>query len=141
MPGEMIENRRHFLDASSAVEPQTSKTSSAEPPTFGRTAAPFGNPDYVAIVIHNHRSRLALAGGEPKSDVLRKRLAESPVITAPSITREGDTNGAPQGGPGANAEEFSGNYAHRTITGVVEHNLRRIAPRGFVKAIVDVGGD
>ena len=66
--------------------------------TFDRTAASFNNPDYVAIVIHNYRWRLGLAEGEPKYDDLEKRLAEGPVITVPTITLEGDANGAPHPG-------------------------------------------
>ena len=67
--------------------------------TFDRTAAAFDNPDHVAIVIHNYRWRLDLAEGEPKYDDLEKRLAEAPVITVPTITIEGDANGAPHPDP------------------------------------------
>ena len=63
--------------------------------TFDRSAASFNNPDHVTIVIHNYRWRLGLAEGEPKYDDLEKRLAEGPVITVPTITLEGDANGAP----------------------------------------------
>ena len=63
--------------------------------TFDRSAAAFDNPDHVSIVIHNYRWRLGLAEGEPKYDDLEKRLAEGPVITVPTITLEGDANGAP----------------------------------------------
>ena len=63
--------------------------------TFDRSAASFNNPDHVSIVIHNYRWRLGLAEGEPKYDDLEKRLAEAPVITVPTITLEGDANGAP----------------------------------------------
>ena len=63
--------------------------------TFDRTAASFDNPDHVAIVIHSYRWRLALVEGEPKYDDLEKRLATGPAITVPTITLEGDANGAP----------------------------------------------
>jgi hypothetical protein len=58
--------------------------------TFDRTAASFDNPDYVGIVIHNYRWRLSLAEGDPQYDDLEKRLAEGPVIAAPTITLDGD---------------------------------------------------
>jgi hypothetical protein len=83
--------------------------------TFDRTAASFENPDHVAIVIHHCRWRLGLAGGEPKYDDLEKRLAEGPVITVPSITLEGDANGAPHPEPAAYRSKFSGKYEHRLI--------------------------
>jgi pimeloyl-ACP methyl ester carboxylesterase len=106
--------------------------------TFDRTAASFDNPDHVAIVIHNYRFRIALVQGEPKYDDLEKRLAAGPVITVPTITLEGDANGAPQGDPTVYAGKFSGKYEHRTITGGVGHNLPQEAPEAFAKAIVDV---
>jgi pimeloyl-ACP methyl ester carboxylesterase len=107
--------------------------------TFDRSAASFDNPDHVAIVIHNYRWRLSLAQGEAKYDDLEKRLAAAPVITVPTITMEGDANGAPHLEPSAYANKFSGKYAHRTITGGIGHNLPQEAPRAFAEAIIDVG--
>jgi pimeloyl-ACP methyl ester carboxylesterase len=108
--------------------------------TFDRSAAAFDNPDHVGIVIHNYRWRLGLAEGEPKYDDLEKRLAKSPVINVPTITLEGDANGAPHPEPGAYAGSFSGKYAHRTINGGVGHNLPQEAPEAFAKAVVDDEG-
>jgi len=108
--------------------------------TFARTAASFDNPDYVAIVIHNYRWRLGLAKGEAKYDSLEKRLAASPVITVPTITLEGDANGAPHPDSAAYANKFSGKYEHRLITGGIGHNLPQEAPQAFAQAIIDVAG-
>ena len=83
------------------------------------------------IVIHNYRWRLGLAEGEPKYDDLEKRLAAAPVIAVPTITLEGDANGAPHPEPSAYAKKFSGKYAHRTITGGIGHNLPQEAPAGL----------
>ena len=106
--------------------------------TFDRTAASFENPDHVAIVIHNYRWRLGLAEGEAKYDDLEKRLAEGPVITVPTITMEGDANGAPHPDPSSYARKFSGKYSHRTITGGVGHNLPQEAPQAFAEAVLEV---
>jgi pimeloyl-ACP methyl ester carboxylesterase len=106
--------------------------------TFDRSAASFDNPDHVAIVIHNYRWRLGLVQGEPKYDDLEKRLAQAPVITVPTITMEGDANGAPHLDPSAYARKFSGKYAHRTITGGIGHNLPQEAPQAFAQAVIDV---
>jgi pimeloyl-ACP methyl ester carboxylesterase len=106
--------------------------------TFDRSAASFDNPDHVAIVLHNYRWRLDLAQGEPRYDDLEKRLAEVPVIAVPTITIEGDANGAPHPDPASYAKKFSGKYAHRTITGGIGHNLPQEAPRAFADAILDV---
>jgi len=106
--------------------------------TFDRTAASFNNPDHVAIVIHDYRWRLGLAPGEAKYDDLEKRLAAAPVITVPTITLEGDANGAPHPDPSSYAKYFSGKYAHRTIKGGIGHNLPQEAPHAFAEAIVDV---
>jgi pimeloyl-ACP methyl ester carboxylesterase len=106
--------------------------------TFDRSAAAFDNPDHFDIVIHNYRWRLGLAPGEAKYDDLEKRLAEFPAITVPTITLEGDANGAPHPEPAAYAKMFSGKYEHRTITGGIGHNLPQEAPQAFAQAVVDV---
>ena len=105
---------------------------------FDRSAASFDNPDHVSIVIHNYRWRLGLAQGESKYDDVEKRLAESPAITVPTITLEGDANGAPHPEPSAYAKKFSGKYSHRTIKGGIGHNLPQEAPQAFAQAVVDV---
>lgn len=106
--------------------------------TFDRSAAAFENPDHVAVVIHNYRWRLGLAQGEARYDDLEERLAKSPVIAVPTITMEGDANGAPHPEPAAYAKMFTGKYEHRTITGGIGHNLPQEAPQAFAQAIVDV---
>jgi pimeloyl-ACP methyl ester carboxylesterase len=106
---------------------------------FDRSAAAFDNADHVAIVIHNYRWRLGLAEGEAKYDDLESRLAKSPTIGVPTITMEGDANGAPHAEPSAYAKMFSGKYEHRTIKGGIGHNLPQEAPRAFAQAVVDVG--
>jgi pimeloyl-ACP methyl ester carboxylesterase len=106
--------------------------------TFNRSAASFENPDQVAIVIHNYRWRLGLAEGESKYDDLEKRLAQGPVITVPTITLEGDANGAPHADASSYAQKFSGGYAHRLITGGIGHNLPQEAPHAFAEAVIDV---
>jgi pimeloyl-ACP methyl ester carboxylesterase len=106
--------------------------------TFDRSAAAFDNPDHVTISIHNYRWRLGLAEGEAKFDALEKRLAEFPVITVPTITMEGDANGAPHPEPGAYARKFAGTYEHRLIKGGVGHNLPQEAPNEFAQAVIDI---
>lgn len=106
--------------------------------TFNRTAASFDNPDHVAIVIHNYRWRQALAEGEAKYDDIEKKLAAGPVISVPTITMEGDANGAPHPEPAAYRVKFSGKYESRVIKGGIGHNLPQEAPEEFAKAIIDV---
>ena len=108
--------------------------------TFDRSAASFDNPDHVSIVIHNYRWRIGLADGDSKYDDLEKRLAESPAITVPTITMEGDSNGAPHPDANSYAKKFSGKYAYRLIKGGVGHNLPQEAPQAFAQAIIDVDG-
>ena len=108
--------------------------------TFDRSAAALDNPDHVSIVIHNYRWRLGLADGEPKYDDLEKRLAEAPVIQVPTITLEGDANGAPHPDATSYAGKFSGKYAHRIINGGIGHNLPQEAPQAFAEAVLEVDG-
>lgn len=108
--------------------------------TFNRSAASFDNPDHVQIVIHNYRWRLGLANGESKYDDYEKRLAQGPIINVPTITLEGDANGAPHPDPSVYAKKFSAKYSHRTIKGGIGHNLPQEAPKEFAEAIIDVDG-
>jgi pimeloyl-ACP methyl ester carboxylesterase len=107
---------------------------------FAQSAAAFDNPDHVAITIHNYRWRLGLAEGEAKYDELEKKLAASPVINVPTVTLEGDANGAPHPDPANYAAKFKGKYAHHTITGGIGHNLPQEAPKAFADAIIEADG-
>lgn len=104
---------------------------------FAQSASSFTNPDHVAIVISNYRWRLGLEKGEPKYDAIEKKLAAAPAITVPTVTLEGDANGAPHPDPSAYAAKFTGKYKHHTITGGVGHNLPQEAPQAFADAIVE----
>ncbi len=106
---------------------------------FERSAASFDNPDHVAIVVDNYRWRIGLSKGEPQYLDLEKRLAEAPVITVPTVTLEGDANGAPHPDPSAYATKFSGPYSHRTIEGGIGHNLPQEAPDAFADVIRGIG--
>ena len=106
--------------------------------TFERSAAAFNNADHVAIVVDNYRWRIGLSPGEDRYMDLEAQLAELPSIAVPTITLEGDANGAPHPEPAAYASRFTGKYLHRTLTGGIGHNLPQEAPRDFVDAIAEV---
>jgi pimeloyl-ACP methyl ester carboxylesterase len=108
--------------------------------TYDRSAQSFANPDHVAVVIHNYRWRLGLAQGESQYAALEQRLAAAPTIAVPTITLEGDANGAPHPDPSGYAKMFTGKYAHRTIKGGIGHNLPQEAPKAFADAVIEVGG-
>jgi len=105
--------------------------------TFERSAKAFDNPDHVEISIHNYRWRLGLAEGEARYEAFEKQLAAAPAIIVPTITLEGDANGAPHPEPAAYAKKFTGKYQHRTLKGGIGHNLPQEAPQAFVQAIID----
>jgi pimeloyl-ACP methyl ester carboxylesterase len=106
--------------------------------TFLRSAPAFDNPDHVAISVHNYRWRLSLAEGEARYDAIEARIAAAPDITIPTITMEGDANGAAHPDPAAYAKKFTGRYQHRNLTGGIGHNLPQEAPEAFARAIIEV---
>jgi pimeloyl-ACP methyl ester carboxylesterase len=107
--------------------------------TYARSATAWSNPDHVEIVMHDYRWRLGLAEGEKKYDDLEKKLAPLPPLTVPTITMEGDANGAIHAPSTAYRNKFSGKYDYRLITGGVGHNLPQEAPQAFAQAVIDVG--
>jgi pimeloyl-ACP methyl ester carboxylesterase len=106
--------------------------------TYDRTAASFDNPDHVSVVIHNYRWRLGLAPGESKYDEMERKLAQFPVVTVPTITLEGDANGAPHPDASSYRDKFSGKYSYRLIRGGIGHNLPQEAPQAFAQAVIDL---
>ena len=106
--------------------------------SFARSAKAFDNQDHIAITIHNYRWRLGLAAGEAHYDAIEAKLAAAPAIAVPTITLEGDANGAPHPDPAAYAKRFTGAYEHRLITGGIGHNLPQEAPEAFARAVIDV---
>ena len=123
--------RRHVVLRGTVTEPSTHPGGTRSRPTLRI-------PNHVAIVIHNYRWRIGAAAGEPQFAELEARLAESPEITVPTVTLEGDANGAPHPDPAAYAGKFTGQYEHRTIPGGVGHNLPQEAPQAFAQAVMDV---
>jgi len=107
--------------------------------TFERSAASLDNPDHVPISIHNYRWRLGLAQGEARYDGIEAQLAQMPKIGVPTITMEGDANGAPHPPPESYRALYTGPYQHRTSTGGVGHNLPQEAPADFARAVLDAG--
>ena len=132
--------RKYLRDFNKLIWQLASPKWNFDDATFERSAKSFDNPDHVQIVIHNYRWRLGLDEGEPKYDEFEKRLAAAPVITVPTITLEGDANGAPHPEASAYAKKFSGKYAHRIVRGGVGHNLPQEAPREFAQAVIEVDG-
>lgn len=105
--------------------------------TYERAARAFDNPDHVAIVIHNYRWRLGLSKGEKQYDRLEAKLSKLPVISVPTVTLEGDANGAAFPPPSSYALKFTGKYKHHTLKGGIGHNLPQEAPEAFAQAIVE----
>ena len=130
--------RKYLHDFAKLIWQTSSPKWNFDDATFERSAASLNNPDHVAITIHNYRWRIGLADGERKYDDLEKRLAALRAVTVPTITMEGDANGAIHAPSTAYRDKFSGKYEYRLITGGVGHNLPQEAPEAFAKAIIDI---
>ncbi|KAB1072302.1 alpha/beta fold hydrolase [Methylobacterium planeticum] len=131
---------RHTRDFVRLIWEQASPRWRFDDATFARSTRALDNPDHVSVTIHNYRWRLGLAQGETRYDEWERKLAALPVIPVPTITLEGDANGAPHPEPADYARMFTGRYEHRLITGGIGHNLPQEAPQAFAKAVVDVDG-
>jgi pimeloyl-ACP methyl ester carboxylesterase len=107
--------------------------------TYERSAVALDNPDHTAVTVSNYRWRLGLEKSEAKYEALEAKLATFPSISVPTITMEGDANGAPHPEPAAYAKRFTGKYKHELITGGIGHNLAQEAPEAFAKAVIEVG--
>jgi pimeloyl-ACP methyl ester carboxylesterase len=59
------------------------------------------------------------------------------LITVPSVTLEGDANGAPHPDSSIYAKKFTGKYSHRLLKGI-GHNLPQEAPKDFADAIIEI---
>jgi pimeloyl-ACP methyl ester carboxylesterase len=129
---------RHRVDFNRLIWRTASPTWQFDEATYQRTAASFDNPDHVAIVIHNYRWRLGLAAGEARYDAAERTLAAAPAIGVPTITMEGDANGAPHPQPEDYRARFTGRYEHRLVAGGIGHNLPQEAPAAFAQAVLDV---
>ena len=107
---------------------------------FGETAASFANPDFVDVVIHSYRHRYAAVPGDPSLEELERRLAARPVITVPTISLHGASDGVhPPGETEAHARFFSGRYARRVVP-VAGHFLPREAPDAVAEAVIELAG-
>ena len=82
----------------------------------------------------------ALAAAGYRVIVPYLRLAAFPAISGPTITLEGDANGAPHPEPAAYAARFTGKYVHRTLTGGIGHNRPQEAPADFARAVEEADG-
>ncbi|HTE31924.1 MAG TPA: alpha/beta hydrolase, partial [Chryseolinea sp.] len=85
------------------------------------------------------RWRMGLVEGESKFDDLEKKLAKGPLITVPTITIEGDANGAPHPDAASYAGKFTGRYAHKVFKGI-GHNPPQESPKEFANAVIEVDG-
>jgi len=135
---EGYDQNRH--DFNKIIWNTNSPKSPLDDAAYERTAPAFQNADHVAVVIHNYRFRLGLVTGEPQYADIEKRLAQSPVITVPTITVDGDSDGiVPVTDGSSYAKYFTGKWKHTVIKGA-GHNVPQETPREFAQAIVEVDG-
>lgn len=118
---------------------QASPTWKFDDATFNTTAAALNNPAHVDIVVHNYRWRMGIAEGDRKYDALEQQLAAAPAITIPTITIEGDANGAPHPDASNYAAKFTGKYSHKVFNNT-GHNPPQESPAAFAAAIIEVAG-
>lgn len=105
--------------------------------TFESASVALDNPDHVEVVIHNYRWRIAAAEGEAKYDKYEQLLMKVPEIKVPTVTIEGDANGAPHPDPETYANKFTGKYLHINLAGGIGHNPPQESPEAFAAAVIN----
>ncbi len=103
--------------------------------TFDRTAPSFDNPDFVTVVVHSYRHRHQNAPGDPRFDVIERRLAGRPAITVPSMILHGaeDTVDRPPRTE-AHLKHFPPGTERRVVAGA-GHFMPREQPGAVVDAL------
>lgn len=106
--------------------------------SFERSAASFDNPDFVDVVIHSYRHRFGLVAGDPAVEDTERRLAKLPLITVPTVSIDGGSDGvqAP-GGSAHHRRFFDGPYRHLVLPRI-GHNPPQEAPREFAEAVLSL---
>jgi pimeloyl-ACP methyl ester carboxylesterase len=131
----LVANRR---DIARILWMRNSPTWKFDDATFDRSATAFDNPDYVEVVVHSYRHRLGGAAGTLQFEALERRLAELPVITVPTITLDGESDGVVPATDGTStAAKFAGPRIHRVVPHV-GHNLPQEAPEVFANAVSEL---
>lgn len=105
---------------------------------FAQAAELWTNPDYVDVVIHSYRHRLAAAPGDPRYAALERRLLGRPKIGVPTVTLDGQADGVTPPTDGSSyGVHFSGPWTHHVVPGA-GHNLPQEKPGAFTDAILEV---
>jgi pimeloyl-ACP methyl ester carboxylesterase len=103
---------------------------------FERTAAAFDNPDWVEVVVHSYRHKLAAAPGDPRYAERTRRLLRLPPIDVPAITLDGGAHGV---NPPSDGRQWSAHFrrhvAHRVVAGA-GHNIPQEQPAAFADAVL-----
>jgi pimeloyl-ACP methyl ester carboxylesterase len=124
-------------DIARVMWPDNSPTWHFDEATFERSAAAFDNPDYVDVVIHSYRHRLGVAEGYPQYAELQRRLAAQPLITVPTVTLDGDSDGVVPATDGKGQAALFTRRTHHIVKGV-GHNVPQEAPVVFAEMVLAV---
>ena len=104
--------------------------------TFERTAVAFDNPDFVPVVIHSYRHRHRNAPGDPRFDVVERRLAERPRIEVPTVILHGKDDGVDRVHKSeSHLSQFPAGTERRVVAGA-GHFLPREQPGAVVDALL-----
>jgi pimeloyl-ACP methyl ester carboxylesterase len=131
----------HRKDITRILWERNSPTWHFDDATFERSAVALNNPDYVDVVIHSYRHRLGTAPGHPQYEALENRLAAQPVITVPTITIDGDSDGVIPATDGkSTAAKFGTDRTHLVFANI-GHNVPQEAPKEFAAAVMKLIGN
>ncbi len=105
--------------------------------TFERSAASFGNPDFVDVVVQSYRHRFGYAPGDPALDDIEARLALLPPIKVPAVVLHGGDDGVAPPAGSADLSRFTG-PCRRQVVANAGHNLPQEIPEPVFAAVLEL---
>ena len=105
---------------------------------YGLSKNSFDNSDFVDVVVHSYKHRFGIVAGDPKFNLIETDLSKQPIISVPSITIDGETDGVSGlSNTSKIKQKFSAHIRHQILPNT-GHNIPQEDPKNFSKAVLEL---